>query len=1213
MTQQDQVELTGWQFAIDRGGTFTDVIARAPDGTIATRKLLSENPDQYEDAAVYAIRDFLGLGPHETLADAPIERVRMGTTVATNALLERKGAKTAFVTTRGLGDILDIGNQNRPKLFVRNIEKPSQLYAHTVETNARMDAAGNELTPPDLGRLRAALKNVHDEGCNSVAICLLHGYRNPAHERQIGALARELGFAHISMSHEVISLMKLVGRASTTVADAYLTPVLRDYVNRVSRHLPDSSDSTTQLQFMMSSGGLTAASLFQGKDAVLSGPAGGVVGAVDVGRDAGFDRLIGFDMGGTSTDVCHFAGAYERSFDSDVAGIALRAPMMRLHTVAAGGGSILHFDAGRFRVGPESAGAYPGPVAYRNGGPLSVTDANIMTGRITPDHFPALFGANADQPLDADATRAAFEKLADTVEAQTGQRQRPEELAEGFLRIANENMAQAIKKISVQRGYDISKYALVCFGGAGGQHACDVADLLEMDTVLIHPMSGLLSAWGIDKAAVRALRETAVEAPLNEDCLSMIAERLDGLLASAEAELTAQGLASATQTADVLIRYDGSDTALPVPFGDVQTMRAAFEAAHQQQFGFVYEDRDMIVEALTLECVSAQSTPTNADTDTTQNPSSHVSPTNEQLFINGDWLAAQRWPRQTLTTDAPVLGPAIIAEAHATIIVPPDWQLVRSVRDDLVLTRRVARQKRVATGTAHTGAADPVLLEVFNARFMAIAEQMGVTLEKTASSVNIKERLDFSCALFDATGGLIANAPHMPVHLGSMGASVKAVRDVHADDIKDGDAFVVNAPYAGGTHLPDVTLVLPVFLDGDATPRFFTAARGHHADIGGISPGSMPSFSSHIEEEGILFRALRVRRNGVFDEAGLMARLREGRYPARNPTQNRADILAQLAACETGAQNIRAMYDEFGGDTVNAYVGFVQDNAEENVRQVIDRLHDASFGVEMDCGATIQVALTVDRAARCLNVDFTGTSAQMENNFNAPSAVCRAAVLYVFRCMVDADIPMNEGCLKPINIEIPDGCLLAPEPPAAVVAGNVETSQAICDALFGALGAMAACQGTMNNLTFGNDQVQYYETICGGAGAGDGFHGADAVHTHMTNSRLTDPEVLEWRFPVRLVDFSIRAGTGGDGTWRGGCGIKREIEFLQPMDASLLSGRRTTRPFGLNGGADGAAGRNYLRRGSAQTELEACARVSIEAGDVLGIETPGGGGYGSSD
>ena len=1213
MIQQDQVQLTGWQFAIDRGGTFTDVIARAPDGSVNTRKLLSENPDQYEDAAVQAIRDFLGLQAHETLADAPIDRVRMGTTVATNALLERKGAKTVFVTTRGLGDILDIGNQNRPKLFVRNIEKPTQLYARTIETNARMDAAGIELTPPDLSEVERALRDAHAGGCDSVAICLLHGYRNPAHERQIGALAGNLGFAHISMSHEVISLMKLVGRASTTVADAYLTPVLRDYVSRVSKHLPETDEAATQLQFMMSSGGLTAASLFQGKDAVLSGPAGGVVGAVHVGRAAGFDRMIGFDMGGTSTDVCHFAGAYERSFDIDVAGIALRSPMMRLHTVAAGGGSVLHYDAGRFRVGPESAGAFPGPVAYRNGGPLSVTDANIMTGRITPDHFPALFGPNADQALDTDATRAAFEKLANTVAATTGHRQSAEELADGFLRIANENMAQAIKKISVQRGYDISKYALVCFGGAGGQHACDVADLLEMDIVLIHPMSGLLSAWGIDKAAVRALREDAVEVPLDENCLAMIAERLDKLRASAETELAAQGLVSATRKTEVLIRYDGSDTSLPVPFDTIQTMRGAFETAHQQQFGFVYDNRDMIVEALTLECVTAESESAVSTNSEKQDRHVEAKPENDRLFINGSWLEAQRWPRGALETDRPIIGPAIICETHATIIVPPDWQLVCSARDDLVLTRHVARQKRVATGTAHTGTADPVLLEVFNARFMAIAEQMGVTLEKTASSVNIKERLDFSCALFDANGGLIANAPHMPVHLGSMGASVQAVRDAHGPDMREGDAYVVNAPYAGGTHLPDVTLVLPVFMDGEATPRFFTAARGHHADIGGISPGSMPSFSSTIEEEGILFRAFRVRRDSIFDEAELMARLTEGPHPARIPTQNCADILAQLAACETGAQNIRTMYAEFGGDTVNAYVGFVQDNAEENVRQVIDRLHDASFGVDMDCGAIIRVALTVDRAARCLKVDFTGTSAQMDNNFNAPSAICRAAVLYVFRCMVDADIPMNEGCLKPIHIEIPNGCLLAPKPPAAVVAGNVETSQAICDALFGALGAMAACQGTMNNLTFGNDHLQYYETICGGAGAGDGFHGADAVHTHMTNSRLTDPEVLEWRFPVRLLDFSVRSGTGGDGAWHGGCGIRREIEFLRPMEASLLSGRRTTRPFGLNGGADGAPGRNYLRRGSALIELEACARVTVEAGDVLGIETPGGGGYGSSE
>ena len=1214
MTQQDQVELTGWQFAIDRGGTFTDVIARTPDGAVKTRKLLSENPDQYEDAAVQAIRDFLGLDAQEKLDNASINRVRMGTTVATNALLERKGEKTAFVTTRGLGDILRIGNQNRPHLFVRHIEKPAQLYTSVIEIDARMDATGNEITPPDLAHARTALVKARDQGCMSVAICLMHGYRNPEHERQIGALAEGLGFAHISMSHQVISLMKLVGRASTTVADAYLTPVLRAYVDRISKHLPDDKTSTTQLQFMMSSGGLTAADLFQGKDAVLSGPAGGVVGAVQVGSEAGFDRLIGFDMGGTSTDVCHFAGAYERNFDSDVAGIALRAPMMRLHTVAAGGGSILRYEAGRFRVGPESAGAYPGPVAYRNGGPLSVTDANIITGRINPDDFPALFGPDGDAPLDSDATRDAFEQLAEHVAAATGQHQTVEALAEGFLHIANENMAQAIKKISVQRGYDISKYALVCFGGAGGQHACDVADLLDMDTVLVHPMSGLLSAWGIDKAAVRALREDAVERPLDDDCLTQLTRQLETLQISAEAELAAQGLACATRTRTALIRYEGSDTALPVAFGALADMQTTFQTAHRQQFGFVYEDRQLIVEALTIECVSAEAKTKAPSMETPKVDASLAKDViSDTLFVNGAWQDAERWPRYALEVDAPVLGPAIIAEDHATIIVPPNWQLVRSARDDLVLTRRKPRATKVALGTAQSGAADPVLLEVFNARFMAIAEQMGVTLEKTASSVNIKERLDFSCALFDAEGGLIANAPHMPVHLGSMGASVQAVRAVHNEDMRAGDAFVVNAPYAGGTHLPDVTLVLPIFIDDEQSPRFFTAARGHHADIGGVSPGSMPSFSTHIDEEGILFHAFRVRRNGAFDETGLMARLADSPYPARNPAQNRADILAQIAACETGAQNIRAMYSEFGAPTVNAYVGFVQDNAEENVRQVIDQIHDANFEVEMDCGAIIRVTLGVNRDTRTLDVDFTGTSAQMNNNFNAPSAVCRAAVLYVFRCMVDADIPMNEGCLKPINIKIPEGCLLAPEPAAAVVAGNVETSQAICDALFGALGAMAACQGTMNNLTFGNEQLQYYETICGGAGAGYGFHGADAVHTHMTNSRLTDPEVLEWRFPVRLQNFSVRAGTGGSGLWHGGCGIKREIEFLQPMEASLLSGRRKTKPFGLNGGEHGATGRNYLRRNTTQTDLGACAHVTIEAGDILGIETPGGGGYGSVD
>ena len=1187
-----------WQFWIDRGGTFTDVVARDPAGRLHAAKLLSENPERYADAAVEGIRRFLEVPPGAALPADRIGAVKMGTTVATNALLERRGEPTLLVITRGLKDQLRIGYQNRPKLFVRHIDLPEPLYAEAIEADERLSAEGEVLTPLDAEALAAELRAAHARGYTACAIALMHGYRYPAHELAAGEIARACGFTQVSLSHQASPLQKLVSRGQTTVVDAYLSPVLGRYVSQVRRGLGDAP----LLQFMQSSGGLADAERFQGKDAVLSGPAGGVVGAAESGRAAGFPKIIGFDMGGTSTDVCHFDGAYEREQETSVAGVRIRAPMMLIHTVAAGGGSILHFDGLRMRVGPDSAGADPGPRAYGRGGPLAVTDANVMLGKLQPDFFPAIFGSTEDAPLDAGAVRDAFAGLA----ARIGDGRAPEAIAEGFIRIAVENMANAVKRISVARGYDITGYALNAFGGAGGQHACLVADALGMETVLIHPFSGLLSAYGIGLAKLRAFRQRAIGQPL--DASTALQAAADELAAHAREELARQLRdkdAPISTRLSAHIRYEGTDTTLAVPFGDMAAMHEAFVDAHTRRFGFGFERRTLVVESLEAEAEGGGSAPPpRRDAVTaTQPPAPDAL---RPVFMDGVWRDTPVHRRETLVAGHLVPGPALLIEPNQTIVIETGWQARIAPGGEVILARVVPRPHRAVAGTS----ADPVMLEIFNNLFMSIAEQMGLTLEKTAASVNIKERLDFSCAIYDADGALIANAPHMPVHLGSMGDSVAAVREKHPE-MKPGDAFALNAPYAGGTHLPDVTVVMPVFGDGDATPRFYCAARGHHADIGGIAPGSMPPFSRTVEEEGVLLDAVQIVAGGRFDEAGLRARLNDSANPARNPDQNVADLKAQIAACTKGADELNRICDVYGRDVVQAYMGHVQDNAEAVVRQAIAALQDGSFEVPMDGGAVIRVSIAVDRAARSARIDFTGTSPQLPTNFNAPASVTRAAVLYCFRCLADDDIPLNAGCLRPLDIVVPEGSMLSPRYPAAVVAGNVETSQAVTDAIFGAMGVLAASQGTMNNLTFGDDRYQYYETICGGAGAGPGFDGASAVHTHMTNSRLTDPEVLEQRFPVLLEEFAVRENSGGRGAWPGGDGVRRRIRFRQPMTCSILSIRRETRPFGLAGGGDAQAGRNMVIRADGSEEiLRGSDQVGMAQGDAILIETPGGGGYG---
>ena len=1203
-----------WQFWIDRGGTFTDIVARRPDGTLATAKLLSENPEQYEDAAVEGIRRLLGVAPGQPIPAECIEAVKMGTTVATNALLERKGERVLLVVTRGFRDALRIGYQNRPRLFDREIRLPELLHESVLEVDERLDAEGSVIQPLDEAAARKGLEAARAQGFASVAIVLMHGYRNEAHEARLAQLAREAGFTQVSASHEASRLIRFVARGDTTVVDAYLSPVLRRYVDRVMKALPG-----VRLQFMQSNGGLTDAQAFQGKDSILSGPAGGIVGMAGVSSDQGFDRVIGFDMGGTSTDVSHYAGEYERVFDTVVAGVRLRAPMMSIHTVAAGGGSILSFDGARLRVGPESAGANPGPACYRRGGPLTVTDANLMLGRLQVHHFPSVFGPNADQPLDADVVRRKFTELAGEVGRATGRAWTPEQLAQGFLDIAVINMANAIKQISVQRGYDITRYTLTTFGGAGGQHACQVADALAMPRVLIHPLAGVLSAYGMGMAAATAMRERSIEQRWTPQGEAQARKALEELAQSASQELHGQGFEPREihVARKLYLRYEGTDTALPVELADAQAMLQSFEQAYRQRFAFLMPERALVIESAVVEAVAAEPRATvsvapAASTQAAPKPADTV-----RMFVEGTWADCPLFHRDDLAAGQAVKGPAAITDANATTLVDAGWSARVLPSGDLVLERHLPRPTRHAVGTQ----ADPVMLEIFNNLFMSIAEQMGYRLQNTAHSVNIKERLDFSCAVFDEQGELVANAPHIPVHLGSMSASVQAVIRANAGSLKPGDVYVLNNPYEGGTHLPDVTVITPVFDAAGERILFYVGSRGHHADIGGITPGSMPPDSRHIDQEGVLITNFKLVENGRFREAEMRDLLAGARYPARNIDQNLADLRAQVAANEKGREELLKMVDGFGLDVVRAYMGHVQDNAEACVRRVVRTLTDGEFAVTLDNGARIQVALRVNRDTGDAEVDFTGTSAQQDSNFNAPLAVTMAALLYVFRTMVDDDIPINAGGLRPLKVKVPADSMLNPSYPAAVVAGNVEVSTCVTNALYGAMGVMGSSQPTMNNVTFGNDRHQYYETVSGGSGAGGrfdetgkqvgGFDGCSVVQTHMTNSRLTDPEVLELRFPVRLERYEIRKGSGGAGRWKGGDGGVRTLRFLEDMTLATLCNGWVHPAFGAQGGQAGAPGRSrVIRQDGGVEELRNADQAALRAGDVFEIETPGGGGFG---
>jgi len=1196
-----------WQFWIDRGGTFTDIVARHPDGHLSTHKLLSENPGRYKDAAIAGIKSVLGVAPDAPIPPGLIDAVKMGTTVATNALLERKGDRTLLLVNRGFADALRIGNQARPRLFDLAITLPSMLYEQVAEIGGRVGVDGSELQPVDEDEARDVLAKAHQDGIRACAIVLMHAWKYPAHEQKLADLAQAAGFTQVSASHVVSPLLRLVPRGDTTVVDAYLSPILRRYVDQVAAEL-----SGTRLYFMQSNGGLTEAGGFQGKDAILSGPAGGIVGAARTAGMAGLDQIIGFDMGGTSTDVALYAGGFERAFETAVAGVRLRAPMMAINTVAAGGGSILHFDGARMRVGPDSAGADPGPACYRRGGPLTVTDANVCVGKIQPAHFPAILGPGGDQPLDAAVVTSEFAELARQVSTATNQERTPQQIAEGFLRIAVANMANAIKQVSVQKGQDVSRFALQCFGGAGGQHACLVADALGMETVFIHPYAGVLSAYGMGLADQTSMKEQAVEIPLSVDTMPRLAALADQLAADAVAALTGQGAEAAqvTTARSLHLRYEGTEAALIVPLRDLQAIRADFNAAHRTRFGFATPERPVVVETVAAEATFAGEIAVEATLSARQGGAPEEVD-RVCVFTGGEALEAPVLDRASLLAGDRIVGPALIREANATTVIEPGWTAEVTALDHMILRRTEPLPTRVNTDA---GRPDPVLLELFNNLFMNVAEQTGAVLQNTSMSVNIKERLDFSCAIFDADGGLVANAPHVPVHLGAMGESVRTVLSHRRGRLKPGDVVALNNPYNGGTHLPDVTVITPVFDSDGRDILFFVGSRGHHADIGGITPGSTPPVSRTLEEEGVIIDDFLLADGGHFRETEFRALLAGARYPARSPDVNVADIKAQVAANEKGVQELGRVVGQFGWSTVSAYMRHVMDNAEESVRRVIDRIGSGRFDYTMDNGRRLAVSISVDRAARSATVDFTGTGQQDEGNFNSPRAVTRAATLYVFRCLVGDDIPLNDGCLKPLSLIIPPGTFLSPNPGAAVVAGNTEVSQATCNALFGALGCIACSQATMNNFLFGDATRQYYETICGGTGAGPGFHGTSAIQTHMTNTRMTDPEVLELRYPVRLELFGIRRGSGGAGRWQGGDGAVRRVCFLEPMTAVIVSSRRKIAPFGLDGGADGAPGLQWVERADGTRDiLTGTDSAELSPGDAFVIETPSGGGYGEPE
>ena len=1198
-----------WQFWIDRGGTFTDIIGRSPKGDISTHKLLSENSTQYKDAAIQGIRDLLCLKDEEDIPIDQIDSIKMGTTVATNALLERKGENTLLAISSGFADILRIGYQQRPKLFSLDIKLPDMLYSNIVEIEERIDINGKIIKKLDPIETKKLLKDAFDQGFKSIAIVLMHGYRHQSHEKQVSTIAKKIGFEQISVSHRVSPLMKIIPRGDTTVVDAYLSPILRRYVNQVKSALGPAQKGFEKLMFMQSNGGLTDANYFHGKDAILSGPAGGVVGMVKTGEKVGLDKLIGFDMGGTSTDVCHFNGEYERTLETKVAGVILRSPMMLINTVAAGGGSILHFDGSRYRVGPDSAGAYPGPACYRNGGPLTVTDCNVMLGKLNPEFFPKIFGPNANQNLDLSLVKKKFTALAKEISLETMKTVTPSAVAEGFLSIAVESMANAIKKISVQRGYDVSNYALSCFGGAGGQHACLVADRLGIKKIHLHPYAGVLSAYGIGLAESRKINDLAVELPLEKGVIDHLSKSFTKLHFDGKEDLVSQNLnENLFQYTDrVYLRYQDSDTSLGVKFENVEGMKLCFENTHRARFGFISPEKLVIIESIQVE-VSCQSEQFESN-KIIPNKIKTKSLTTQDVFINGKLEETIFYNRDEIKPNEKLSGPAVIIEPTSTIIVEPGWEATLKESNDLILTRTQKIKRASAIGTS----VDPIMLEIFNNLFMNVAEQMGMVLENTASSVNIKERLDFSCALFSPTGNLVANAPHVPVHLGSMSECIKTIIRENSSTMNPGDAFLINAPYNGGTHLPDITLIKPVFDDNNENVIFYVATRGHHADIGGTVPGSAPANSTHVKEEGVLIDNFTIVSKGVFLENEIYNLLSLAEFPARNIKQNIADLKAQVAAAEKGSQELIKVIKHYGLEVVHAYMGHVQDNAEESVRRVLDVLSDSSFTYKMDDGHQVVVSISVDKVNRTATIDFTGTSNQHPGNYNAPSSICYAAVLYVFRCLVDDEIPLNDGCLKPLNLIIPKRSMINPQYPAAVFSGNVETSQYIVDTLLGALGEFAASQGTMNNFIWGNDKVQNYETICGGSGASINQPGCSAVHTHMTNSKLTDPEVLEWRFPVQLESFSIRKNSGGKGLNMGGDGVDRRMRFLEPMTVNIIAGHRKIPPYGLSGGESGALGENYvIHSDESVTRLGTKGQVEVGENDLFILKTPGGGGFGKA-
>ena len=1171
------------QFWIDRGGTFTDCIHRdLESGALRVTKVLSS-----DQAPLEGIRALLGLGPSDSI---PASEIRMGTTLATNALLERGGRPTVLIADQGLGDLIRIGDQTRPDLFALEIEKPEPLPAWVIEIGARMNPDGSIFRELDESELRNALEEARNSGAESVAIALMHAYRDGTLEGRVGAIAKEVGFAHVSTSNEISNEIGLLGRADTSTANAYLTPLLTQYMAALEKELGSS-----RLRMMQSNGGLVDASGFIGRNAVLSGPAAGVVATGAIAEELGLSEVIGFDMGGTSTDVSRFAGQVSRVFESQIGGIRIRAPMMELHTVASGGGSICKLEGERMIVGPQSAGSDPGPLCYGNSQAeeLTLTDVSLCLGRLSADRFPF--------PLDVERAKKRLAAVAASLRA-TGVERSAVEAAHGFLRVAVENMATAIQKISVGRGHDVRNHAMVVFGGAGGQYACLIARRLGIRDLVFHPYAGALSAFGMGVANFEWHGERdAGRADLAAPLPTGWERAFEDLEASGRAALARDAGAQARWNVRrrVALHYRGTETTLTVDWTDAHTMRADFEVLHRREFGYVRPQH--AVHAATLRVQVELSSP-KPDLPRVEAGSGAALRTT-MLWSDGALVEAPVYLREDFPLQTEVRGPAMILDATGTVVVDSGFVAIRDERDYLTMRDVESRIEREMADTR----VDPVLLEVFNSQFQSIAEQMGAVLQRTAMSTNIRDRLDFSCAVFDVTGGLVANAPHIPVHLGAMSESVRAVLHAHPD-MKPGDVFVTNDPFAGGSHLPDITVVTPQH-DEKGVLRFVVASRGHHADVGGLTPGSMPPASTRLDQEGVVLRTLRIVEDGAFREQLLREALGQGRYPARNPDENVADIQAEIAANEKGLQLLDDLLARYGLEVVIAYMQHIQDNAAALTSRAIADLPDGEYRFEdqLDDGARILVCVTVDGGE--MSIDFEGTDRALDNNLNAPRAVTMAAVLYVLRVLVGKPIPLNGGCMRPVSVRIPEGSLLCPEPGHAVAAGNVETSQRVVDVLFGALGLAAASQGTMNNITFGDDRFAYYETLGGGAGATARRPGADGVHTHMTNSKCTDPEILETRFPVRIRRFSLRHGSGGRGRLRGGDGLIRELEFLAPMRVSVISERRLVAPYGMRGGGSGATGMNLLNG----KQIAHRVTVQVAPGDILRVETPGGGAWGESE